>query len=80
MKFKKTSVLLFSLMVALFSMTIPAAAVSPTRMEQNNVGIITIFWTNTSAARANISVSGRTVKPSVYIKAQKSSADIEGTL
>ena len=70
-----------SLVVATTVMPLPAMAAQ--QSEPNSVGsggIITPFWTNTALARANISVSGSTVKPSAYIVAQKTTTEIEGTL
>lgn len=78
---RKIAGILMSLVMATAVMPIPAMAAQ--QSAPNSVGsggIITPFWTNTALARANISVSGSTVKPSAYIKAKNSSTDIEGIL
>jgi len=78
---RKITGVLMSLVMATAVMPIPAMAAQ--QSAPNSVGsggIITPFWTNTALARANISVSGSTVKPSAYIVAQKTTTEIEGTL
>ena len=78
---RKIAGILLSLVMATTMM--PLSAMAAQQAVPNSIdsgGIITPFWTNTALARANISSSNRTVKPSVYIKAKSSSTDIEGTL
>lgn len=62
---------------------IPSPVIAAQQWVQNSSDgstVITPFWTNTALARANISSSNTTVKPSAYIKAKSSFTDIEGTL
>jgi len=78
---RKIAGILLSLVMATTMMPLSAmAAQQPVPNSVGSGGIITPFWTNTALARANISVSGSTVKPSAYIKAKSSSTNIEGTL
>jgi len=70
----------------LIVMTTPVFARMPTTNEKPvswpsiNFNGIVPFWENTASAMANISIDGKTVKPSVAVKAKKTSATVSGTL
>ena len=80
MNCKKASVLVVTLVAVLSIASVSAMAAQQPVQNVSGMGVITPFWTDTALARANISVSGSTVKPSVSITAKKTSTEIEGTL
>lgn len=81
-------VLVFTLVIIglLSALTVPTFASpsvsdeKPTSYTSVDQEEIVLRWTNISSAMANISVDGTTVKPSVVVKAKKTSAEISGTM
>lgn len=80
MNCKKAGVLVVTLVAVVSMASVSAMAAQQPVQNVSGMGIITPYWTDTALARANISVSGSTIKPSVYVTAKKTSTEIEGTL
>lgn len=74
---KKTGAIILAAVMAVCTMTTTALATQPPSVVRQE---ITPYWINTKVAKADISASGSTVKPSATFVAKDASADIDGTL
>lgn len=80
---KKTGALILAAVMVVCTMTTTAIAAQPpnARLAVNTLQDgVTPYWLNVDIARATISASGSTVKPSASFRAKSSTADIDGTL
>lgn len=82
MQFRKKGIKILATILALFTMSIPAFA-TPTQLDPANIvdsNTATPRWVHIADIFPDLSISGNTLYPEVYVEAVSDSAGITGTM